>query len=63
LRPAIVEKDYYATEVLRIVAATGDKVIFKGGTSLAKGSNRPLEREPLTGNSRGSAMPLARTRC
>jgi hypothetical protein len=40
LRPAIIEKDYYVTEVLRIVAATaGDKAIFKGGTSLAKGWN------------------------
>ena len=39
-RPAIVEKDYYVTEALRIIAATaGDKVIFKGGTSLAKGWN------------------------
>lgn len=38
LRPAIVEKDYYVTEALRIIADTaGDKVIFKGGTSLAKG--------------------------
>lgn len=40
LRPAIIEKDYYVTEALRILAATaGDKVIFKGGTSLAKGWN------------------------
>jgi len=40
LRPAIVEKDYYVTEALRIIAATaGDKVIFKGGTSLSKGWN------------------------
>jgi len=39
LRPAIIEKDYYVTEALRIVAASGDKVIFKGGTSLAKGWN------------------------
>ena len=40
LRPAIIEKDYYVTEALRIIAATaGDKVIFKGGTSLAKGWN------------------------
>ena len=40
LRPAIVEKDYYVTEALRIIAAkAGDKVIFKGGTSLAKGWN------------------------
>jgi hypothetical protein len=38
LRPAIVEKDYYVTETLRIVAqAGGDKIIFKGGTSLLKG--------------------------
>jgi predicted nucleotidyltransferase component of viral defense system len=39
LRPAIIEKDYYVTEALRIIAATSDKVIFKGGTSLAKGWN------------------------
>src|SRR5208282_1042952 len=40
LRPAIIEKDYYVTEALRIVAATaGDKAIFKGGTSLSKGWN------------------------
>lgn len=37
LRPAMIEKDYYVTEILRIVAGTGDKVIFKGGTSLLKG--------------------------
>src|SRR6266705_432990 len=39
LRPAVIEKDYYVTEVLRIVAASTDKVIFKGGTSLLKGWN------------------------
>lgn len=40
LRPAIIEKDYYVTEALRIIAETaGVKVIFKGGTSLAKGWN------------------------
>jgi hypothetical protein len=40
LRPAIIEKDYYVTEALRIIAAAaGDKVIFKGGTSLSKGWN------------------------
>jgi hypothetical protein len=40
LREAIIEKDYYVTEALRIIAATtGDKVIFKGGTSLSKGWN------------------------
>lgn len=38
LRPAIIEKDYYVTEALRVIARTSsDKVIFKGGTSLAKG--------------------------
>ncbi len=40
LRAAIIEKDYYVTEALRIIAASaGDKVIFKGGTSLLKGWN------------------------
>ena len=40
LRPAIIEKDYYVTETLRIIAAMGgDKIIFKGGTSLSKGWN------------------------
>lgn len=38
LRPAIIEKDYYVTEALRIIAANdGEKTIFKGGTSLSKG--------------------------
>ena len=38
LRPAIIEKDYYVTEALRFLATTSrDKIIFKGGTSLAKG--------------------------
>ncbi|MBI5764584.1 MAG: nucleotidyl transferase AbiEii/AbiGii toxin family protein [Planctomycetes bacterium] len=40
LRPAIIEKDYYVTEALRSIAAvSGDKIIFKGGTSLSKGWN------------------------
>jgi len=40
LRPAIIEKDYYVTEALRVLAnASGSKIIFKGGTSLAKGWN------------------------
>lgn len=39
LRPAVIEKDYYVTEALRIMAGKGEKVIFKGGTSLAKGWN------------------------
>lgn len=40
LREAIIEKDYYVTEALRIIAReSGGKVIFKGGTSLSKGWN------------------------
>jgi predicted nucleotidyltransferase component of viral defense system len=40
LRPAMIEKDYYVTEALRIISSTAfDKVIFKGGTSLTKGWN------------------------
>src|ERR1035438_5851697 len=40
LRAAIIEKDYYVTEALRIISLNaGDKVIFKGGTSLSKGWN------------------------
>jgi predicted nucleotidyltransferase component of viral defense system len=39
-REAFIEKDYFATEALRLIAnAAGDKVIFKGGTSLSKGWN------------------------
>ncbi|MBI3818642.1 MAG: nucleotidyl transferase AbiEii/AbiGii toxin family protein [Planctomycetes bacterium] len=37
---ALIEKDYYVTEALRVITTTcGDKVIFKGGTSLSKGWN------------------------
>lgn len=39
LRPAIIEKDLYVTEALRVIATSGGKIIFKGGTSLAKGWN------------------------
>lgn len=38
LRPAIIEKDYYATQALRLIAAAADKIIFKGGASLAIGN-------------------------
>ena len=38
LRPAIIEKDYFVTEALRIVAHTQPgHLTFKGGTSLSKG--------------------------
>jgi hypothetical protein len=52
LRPAIIEKDYYVTEALRVIAVSrgaaqrnsatdnvNDGIIFKGGTSLSKGWN------------------------
>lgn len=40
LREAIIEKDYYVTEALRIISGFGEaKIIFKGGTSLVKGWN------------------------
>jgi hypothetical protein len=40
LRPAIIEKDYFVTEALRIIANSYEnRVIFKGGTSLSKGWN------------------------
>ena len=40
LRSAIIEKDYYVTEALRLIAiAAPDTIIFKGGTRLAKGWN------------------------
>jgi len=38
LSEQFIEKDYYVTEILRIVTAQlGEKAIFKGGTSLSKG--------------------------
>lgn len=38
IRAALIEKDYFVTEALRIIAdRLGDRVIFKGGTSLSKG--------------------------
>lgn len=38
LNEQFIEKDYYVTEVLRIVAdKLGEQAIFKGGTSLSKG--------------------------
>jgi hypothetical protein len=40
LREAIIEKDYFVTEALRIIEReAGARVIFKGGTSLSKGWN------------------------
>ena len=38
LAEAFIEKDYWITEILRVVATTlPDRAIFKGGTSLSKG--------------------------
>jgi len=40
MREAVIEKDYYVTEALRIIQQTvGNMIIFKGGTSLSKGWN------------------------
>lgn len=40
MREAVIEKDYFVTETLRIINHTsGNKIIFKGGTSLSKGWN------------------------
>jgi Nucleotidyl transferase AbiEii toxin, Type IV TA system len=40
LRAAVIEKDYYVMEALRVVATTAQgRVMFKGGTSLSKGWN------------------------
>lgn len=40
IREAFIEKDYYVTEALRIIQQkAGNKIIFKGGTSLSKGWN------------------------
>lgn len=40
IRSSLIEKDYFVTETLRVIAQTGgDAVIFKGGTSLSKGWN------------------------
>lgn len=37
MNPALIEKDYWVTEALRVVATThADGVVFKGGTSLSK---------------------------
>ena len=35
--PALVEKDYYVTLILRLLAEQLDNCVFKGGTSLVKG--------------------------
>ena len=38
LRAAIIEKDYYVTEALRIIAATaGDRLFLKAGRACRKG--------------------------
>lgn len=35
--PAVIEKDYYVTQILRLLAQKLDNCVFKGGTSLSKG--------------------------
>ncbi|MDE6608180.1 MAG: nucleotidyl transferase AbiEii/AbiGii toxin family protein [Lachnospiraceae bacterium] len=35
--PALIEKDYYVTQILRLLAGRLEACVFKGGTSLSKG--------------------------
>ncbi len=35
--PSVVEKDYYVTLILRLLAENLEQCVFKGGTSLSKG--------------------------
>lgn len=35
--PAVIEKDYYVTMILRLLSQKLDNCVFKGGTSLSKG--------------------------
>lgn len=35
--PIVVEKDYYVTLILRLLAEKLEQCVFKGGTSLSKG--------------------------
>lgn len=37
ITPAVVEKDYYVTLILRLLAGQLKQCVFKGGTSLSKG--------------------------
>jgi hypothetical protein len=60
-----IEKDYYVTEILRMIAdRLGDRAMFKGGTSLSKGwdlISRFSERHcdvVLVSLCRGSHWPL-----
>lgn len=39
LRAAVIEKDYYVTEALRQISPMGERIIFKGASSLSKGWN------------------------
>jgi len=36
IETAIIEKDYYVTMILKLLAIKNDKIVFKGGTSLSK---------------------------
>lgn len=63
--PALIEKDYWVTEALRVIAATHPEgVIFKGGTSLSKAwglikrfsedIDLLIRQDETTGGTRGS---------
>ena len=43
LAPEVVEKDYYITLLLKVLAAELSFIVFKGGTSLSK-CHRVIER-------------------
>lgn len=64
LSEQFVEKDYYVTEILRIIAAElGDRAVFKGGTSLSKGwglTNRFSEDIDLFVNPTAFDPPLGK---
>ena len=48
--PAVVEKDYYVTLILKLLSEQLAECVFKGGTSLSKGfhviDSFPLESHP-----------------
>jgi hypothetical protein len=55
--PAIIEKDYYVTEALRLIGQSyGDQIIFKGGTSLSKGWKLVSRAEPFRPNNAKSDL-------
>jgi hypothetical protein len=53
LHPQFVEKDYWVTETLRVLATEfGGEFTFKGGTSLSKGEAREDARGDVSAGGR-----------